>query len=100
MGRVGGKPEITVTPTGKKRARLYLVSKVTYWNTAGKRTTEMQCHILIAWGALAEMAGKYLSNGKDIAVEGKLINRSYTDKQGIKSNATEILLSNLSLRKA
>jgi single-strand DNA-binding protein len=100
IGQIYSKPEVMITPAGKKWARLYLASKVTYWDIAGKRTTETQWFTLIAWGTLAQTPGKYLGKGKDIAIEGKLINRSYTDKQGIKRNVTEILLVNLLLLKA
>ncbi|AXY73367.1 single-stranded DNA-binding protein [Paraflavitalea soli] len=100
IGQIGSKPEARVTSTGKKWARLSLGSKVTYWNTAGKRTTEMQWHTLIAWGDLAELVKKYAVKGKNIAIEGKLINRDYIDKQGILRNVTEIILFNVELLKA
>lgn len=42
------------------------------------------------WGKLAEIAEKYLAVGKEVAVEGKLVNRQYTDKEGNKKYFTEI----------
>lgn len=100
IGQIGSKPEVMVTPAGKKWARFCLAAKVTYWDTAGKRTTETQWFTLVAWGKFAETVGKYLPNGKDIAIEGKLISRRYTDKQGIQRNVTEILVTDLLLLKA
>ena len=49
----------------------------------------------MAWGKLAEIAEKYLSVGKEVAVEGKLVNRSYNDKDGNKKYITEIQVNEL-----
>jgi single-strand DNA-binding protein len=57
--------------------------------------TETQWHSIVAWGKLAEIAEKYLSKGTEVVVEGKLVNKQYTDKQGIKRNVTEIQANEL-----
>ena len=44
---------------------------------------------------MAEIAEKYLTKGKEVAVEGKLINRSYTDKDGNKKYVTEVEVNEL-----
>ena len=49
----------------------------------------------MAWGKLAEIAEKYLSVGKEVAVEGKLVSRSYNDKDGNKKYFTEIQVNEL-----
>ena len=38
---------------------------------------------------------KFLTKGKEIALEGKLINRSYTDKDGVKKYITEVQVNEL-----
>ncbi|MBS1576699.1 MAG: single-stranded DNA-binding protein, partial [Bacteroidetes bacterium] len=50
---------------------------------------------LVAWGKIAEIVEKYLDKGKEIAIEGKLINRSYNDKDGNKKYMTEIQINEL-----
>jgi single-strand DNA-binding protein len=62
----------------------------TYRNAQGEKVTETTWHNLVAWGKVAEIAEKYLTKGKEVAVEGKLINRSYTDKDGNKKYVTEV----------
>jgi single-stranded DNA-binding protein len=38
--------------------------------------------IITAWGKVAEIAEKFLTKGKEVAIEGKLVNRTYNDKEG------------------
>jgi single-strand DNA-binding protein len=49
------------------------------------------------WSPLADIAEKLLKKGSEVAIEGKLINRSYTDKDGVKRYITEIQASELVL---
>ena len=46
-------------------------------------------------GKIAEIIEKYLDKGKEIAIEGKLVNRSYNDKDGNKKYFTEIQINEL-----
>jgi single-strand DNA-binding protein len=39
---------------------------------------------------VAEIAEQYLSKGSEVAIEGKLVSRSYNDKEGVKKYVTEI----------
>jgi single-strand DNA-binding protein len=95
IGNLGGKPEVKSLDGGKKLATLSLATSESYRNANGEKVTETQWHRLIAWGKLAEIAEKYLDKGREIAIEGKLINRSYTDKEGNKKYVTEVQVSEL-----
>ena len=66
-----------------------------YRNAKGEKVTETQWHNLVMWGKLAEIAEKHLTVGKEVAVEGKLVNRSYDDKDGNKKYVTEIQVNEL-----
>ncbi|MFM7900460.1 MAG: single-stranded DNA-binding protein, partial [Bacteroidota bacterium] len=48
-----------------------------------------------AWGKTAEFMTKYLQKGTEVVVEGKLINRNYTDKSGVKKYVSEIQVNDL-----
>jgi single-strand DNA-binding protein len=100
IGCIGKKPEIKVTEKGKKWARFYIATNETYRNAQGGRITETQWHTIIAWGKLAELAEKYLQKGRDTVVEGKLLSRSYTDKEGVKRQITEIVATQMLLLKS
>lgn len=95
IGRIGMAPDIRTTPQGKKWARFSLATHETYRNAQGEKVTETQWHNLVAWGKLAELAEKYLIKGKEVAIEGKLVNRSYEDKDGTRRYVTEILVSEI-----
>jgi single-strand DNA-binding protein len=97
IGCLGSNPNIIVTQKGIKRARISLATNETYRNAQGTRVTETQWHTLIAWGKLADLAEKYLFQGREIAMEGKLTNRSYTDKQGNKRYISEVVVSEIIL---
>jgi single-strand DNA-binding protein len=58
---------------------------------------ETQWHNLIAWGKVAELCEQYLGKGSEIAIEGKLTHRDYTDTNGVKRYITEIQVNELLL---
>ena len=90
IGNLGGKPELKNTESGKKLAQFSIATSESYRNVKGEKVTETQWHRVIAWGKLAEIAEKYLDKGKEVAIEGKLINRSYSDKEGNKFNPADM----------
>jgi len=61
---------------------------------AGEKIKETYWHNLIAWGNTATFIKNYVQKGQEIAVEGKLTNRSYDDKEGKKHYITEINVTN------
>lgn len=95
IGNLGGKPEVKETESGKKLATFSIATSESYRNAKGERVTETQWHRIVAWGKLAEIAEKYLDKGKEVVLEGKLVNRSYSDKDGNKKYITEIQASEL-----
>ncbi len=95
IGNLGMNPEVKMTETGKKFARISIATNESYKNAKGEKTTETTWHNLVAWGTTADIIEKYLQKGNEVIVEGKLVNRSYTDKQGIQRNITEILVSEI-----
>ena len=90
IGNLGANPEIKTLEGGRKLARFSVATNETYRNAKGDKVTDTQWHTLIAWGKVAEIAEKYLKKGSEVAVEGKLINRSYNDKDGNKKYSTEV----------
>ena len=69
--------------------------KYIYKNQKGERVTDTTWHNVIMWSPLAEIAEKLLKKGSEVVIEGKLINRTYTDKDGIKRYITEIQANEL-----
>ena len=95
IGNLGGDPEVKEYDKGKKVAKLNLATNETYTNQEGKKITDTCWHNLVAWGKTALFAEKYLGKGTEVAIEGKLTSRSYTDKDGKKKYFTEIVVNDI-----
>ncbi len=97
IGNLGKNPEIKTTETGKKLVKFSLATNEVYTNNKGEKVKETQWHNLVAWGKVADIAGKYLNKGSEVVIEGKLITKDYQDKQGIKKYFTEIQVNEILL---
>jgi single-strand DNA-binding protein len=86
IGNLGADPEVRYTAAGKAVAELRVA---TSFKSGDNETTEW--HRIIVWDTMAENAGKYLSKGKSVYVEGRIQTRSYDDKDGNKRYVTEIV---------
>lgn len=93
IGNLGMDPEVKGLNNGKKLAKFSIATKESYKDENGERVTETQWHNLVVWGKQAEVAARYLKKGSEVAVEGKLTSRSYTDKEGVKRYVTEIMVN-------
>lgn len=97
IGNLGNVPEVKDFEGGKKLARFSVATNESYRNADGEKITETQWHQLVAWGKLAEIAEKYLQKGTEVAIEGKLVHRNYTDKEGNKKYVSEVQVNELLL---
>lgn len=95
IGNLGNDPEIITLESGKKLAKFSLATNDSYKNAEGEKITQTDWHNLIAWGKTAEIVEKYVTKGKEIAIEGKLTSRSYETKEGEKRYVTEIVVNEL-----
>jgi single-strand DNA-binding protein len=95
IGNLGKSPEVRNTEKGKKLVKFSMATNEVYTNQNGEKVKETQWHNLTAWGKLADIAEKYLNKGSEVAIEGKLINREYTDKEGNKRWSTEIQINEM-----
>ena len=95
IGNLGNAPEIRSTEEGKKYARFSIATNEKFRNANGENVTETTWHNLIAWGKVADVVEKYLEKGSEVAVEGKLIQKSYTNKEGVKKTSSEIQVNEL-----
>ncbi|MDB5109465.1 MAG: ssb [Mucilaginibacter sp.] len=93
VGNLGMDPEVKTFDTSKKLARVSIATNESYKNDKGEKITETQWHNLIMWGSQAKLAEDLLKKGDEVAIEGKLANRNYTDKDGIKRYVSEIVVN-------
>jgi single-strand DNA-binding protein len=97
IGNLGQDPETKTTETGKKVTHFTLATDDGYKNSDGQKVSETTWHNIVAWNGLAEIAGKYLKKGRQVAVEGRIVYRTYEDKKGATRYITEIVLNDLML---
>jgi single-strand DNA-binding protein len=97
IGNLGRNPEVKTSSNGKKYARFSIATSETYKNNAGERITDTQWHNVVCWGKIADIAETYLTKGRECAVEGKLVHRTYVDKDGVTRYITEIEVRELLL---
>ena len=97
IGHVGQEPEIKTLETGRKLANITIATNDVYYKENGDKVEKTDWHRVTAWGKTAEIIEKYVTKGKEVAVEGKLTHRSYDDKDGIKRYVTEIVANEILL---
>ncbi len=97
IGHVGNDPEIKSFEGDRKLAQFNLATNEVHKNDKGEKVEETQWHRLVAWGKTAEIIEKYVTKGKEIALEGKIVYRNYDDKNGEKKYVTEVVVSELLL---
>jgi len=92
-GRLGSAPELKALENEKRVAKISLATN--YYRKDGR--SETHWHQLVLWNKQAEIAEKYLDKGSQIAIEGRLVNRYYTDKDGARHYVTEVMVNELML---
>lgn len=90
MGRLTRDPEQRYTQTNTPVTRFTLAVDRDFTDkTAGQRETDfINC---IAWRHTAEFVSKYFTKGSIAAVSGRLQIRDWTDREGNKRQATEVV---------
>lgn len=97
IGNCGYEPEVRELAKGRKVARISVATNETYTNATGERVTDTQWHTVVAWGNTADAIHRLVHKGTALALEGRLVHRSYAGKDGIKRFVTEIVVSDFRL---
>jgi single-strand DNA-binding protein len=97
IGRVGQDPEVKNLEGGKKVATITIATNDVYYKDNGDKVEQTEWHRVTAWGKTAEIIEKYVTKGKEIAIEGKLTHRTYEDKNGEKRYVTDIVVNEVLL---
>ncbi len=91
-GFLGNDPEVNQYATDKSVARVRLATNEGYKKSTGDWVNETMWHNLVFWGKQASSAELNLKKGMLVEVQGKLVNRSYKDKNKITRYTTEIVV--------
>lgn len=96
IGRPGADPEIRMFGD-KKTARFSLATNDKHYNEKMELITDTQWHHMVAWGRVADQVERFARKGLLMAIEGKLQNRTYEDKDKNKRQITEVLIDEFML---
>lgn len=93
MGRLTRDPELRHTQQGTAVASFTLAVDRDFKSQQGEKATDFID--VVAWRNTGEFAAKYFSKGRMAVVEGRLQFRDWTDRDGNKRRAAEVVAENI-----
>jgi single-strand DNA-binding protein len=96
-GNLGKDPEIKTFDKGGKLAKFSMATKEEYTTRTGEKTSDTQWHFVTAWGKVADRIEADFKKGSFVSIEGRLVTRNYTDKDGNKKYITEVVANDVVL---
>ncbi len=96
IGRLTRDPELRSTPNGSSVCQLGLATNFVYTDKqSGQKVEQVEYHNVVLWRKLGEIANQYLKKGRRVYIEGRLVTKSWDDKDGKKNYKTEIVADNM-----
>ena len=95
IGRLGNDPEIITFEDGGKMAKFSLATDESYKDKNGQKVERTFWHSIVVKNGLVNVIEDYVIKGQEIAIEGRLTNRSWEDKEGNKRYSTEVAVNEL-----
>lgn len=95
IGRLGKDPEVRYTPNQKAVGNFSIATDEKWTDKSGQKQQKTEWHRIVVWDKTAELCGEYLSKGRQVAIEGKIQTREWTNKDGVKQYTTEIVASHV-----
>jgi single-strand DNA-binding protein len=92
-GRLTRDPEMRALASGKHVTQ-FSVATTEY---AGNGKERPEYHNIVTWDRLAEICGRYLGKGQQVAIEGRLQTRTWDDEQGKRHWKTEIVAATVEM---
>ena len=93
MGRLTADPELRTTQSGKSVTSFSMAVERDFQQDGERQADFID---VVAWRGTAEFICKYFRKGRMIAVVGRIQTRTYTDKDGNKRKATEVVADKVS----
>jgi single-strand DNA-binding protein len=92
VGRLTRDPELRATPDGTSVVRFAIAVNRTVRSGAEEQVDYFD---IVAFRQLADNVANYTTKGRLVLVEGKLQTRSYTDREGNRRKAYEVVADNV-----
>ena len=93
IGRLTRDPELRYTGSNVPVCSFSIAVNRTFTNSNGDR--EADFINIVVWRKQAENVKNYLSQGSQVAVDGRIQTRNYEDKEGNKRYITEVVADNV-----
>lgn len=93
MGRLSRDPELRRTQSGVSVSSFRIACDRDFKSQTGEKETDWID--IVAWRNTAEFVSKYFSKGRMAIVEGRLQTREWTDKDGNRRTAVEVVADNV-----
>lgn len=94
MGRLTSDPELRNTQSNVPVTSFSIAVNRSYTTKTGERPTDF--FNIVAWRSQAEFICKYFKKGNCILIDGRLENREFDDRNGVRQRITEIIAENVS----
>jgi len=95
IGNVGSDPEIRMTPSGAKVAKVSVATNRTYQDRTGQQQERTEWHRLTFFGKLADIVEQWVNKGDRLYVEGRIEYSQTQDDQGGTRYWTDIVVSEM-----
>ena len=92
-GRLTRDPEMRALASGKHVTQ-FSVATTEY---AGNGKERPEYHNIVTWDRLAEVCGRYLGKGQQVAIEGRLQTRTWDDDKGLRHWKTEVVATSVEM---
>lgn len=93
QGRLGADPELRTTPNGVEVCTVNIAVDRDRKDADGNRQSDWVT--IQTWRGTAKFLSQYFQKGHMILVEGRLQMRNYTDRDGNKRTAAEVVADNI-----
>lgn len=93
MGRLCNDPELRRTTSGTSVTSVTLACDRDFKSQSGEKETDFIN--VVAWKNTAEFLCSYFSKGRMIVADGRLQVREWTDKEGAKKKAAEVIADHI-----
>lgn len=95
IGNLGSDPEMRFTGNGQAVANFNVACNRRYTTRDGDQREETEWVRVVCWARLAELAGQYLSKGRQVYVEGRLKTNQWEDRDGNNRYTTEVVANDI-----
>ncbi len=95
IGNVGNDPEIRMTPSGSKLAKLSVATNRSFQDRSGQQQDRTDWHRVTFFGKLADIVEQWVKKGDRIYIEGRIEYSQTQDDQGGTRYWTDIVASEM-----